>query len=112
VQTGVVLVFNDPALEETNVPRSTSVRLQFSEDMDAATFDGRVRVSYADGTAPLPAAPAFTVTYKDATRSLEIRFAASLERFHGVKVELLDGVAARDGQKLPPWTSTFTTGAR
>jgi Bacterial Ig-like domain len=105
------VVFNDPALEEINVPRSTSVRLQFSEDMDAATFDGRVRVSYV-ASGPPPPVPAFTIAYKDGTKSLEIRFAALLERFHEVKVELLDGIAARDGQQLPPWTSTFSTGAR
>ena len=107
------VVFNDPAVEETNVPRTTSVRLQFSEDMDAATFDGRVRVSYVvSGAQPSLPVPAFKIAYKDGTKSLEIRFAAPLERFQDVRVELLDGIAARDGQKLPPWTSTFSTGAR
>jgi hypothetical protein len=29
-----------------------------------------------------------------------------------VKVELLEGIAAMDGQALPPWSMTFSTGAR
>ena len=106
------VVFNDPIVEETNVPRSTAVRVQFSEDMDAATFEGRVRVSYVPRADRVtPAAPRFTTTYNDGNKALEVRFAAPLERFQEVRVELLDGIAARDGQKLAPWAFTFTTGS-
>jgi hypothetical protein len=35
-----------------------------------------------------------------------------LERFQTVKVELLDGIAAMDGQLLVPWAMTFSTGAK
>ena len=105
------VVFNDPLADETNVRPTTSVRLQFSEDMDADSFPERVRLSYVavDGRLPSPF-PAYKVAYDQGRRSLEIRFAAPLQRFQSVRVELLDGIAARDGQKLAPWAFVFTTG--
>ena len=61
---------------------------------------------------PPPALPAPTSTYHEANRALEIKFARPLERFQTVKVELLDGIAAMDGQLLVPWAMTFSTGAK
>jgi hypothetical protein len=71
-----------------------------------------VRISYPSPPqgAPAPAAPIANVTYREGNRALEIKFAKPLERFMLVKVELIEGVAAVDGQPLPPWTLTFTTG--
>jgi hypothetical protein len=53
----------------------------------------------------------FTTQYSAATRVLEIRFAAPLERFRTIKLELLDGIAGADGQTLKPWTLTFVVGS-
>jgi hypothetical protein len=58
--------------------------------------------------APLP--PPFTASYNDAAHAVEIRFEPPLERFQQVKVELLEGITALDGQPLKPWSLTFTTG--
>ena len=66
--------------------------------------------SAAAGAAPLPKPPAFTVTYNDAAHAIEIRFAQPLERFQQVRVEMLEGITALDGQPVKPWTLTFTTG--
>ena len=40
---------------------------------------------------------------------VEIKFAQPLERFQNVKVELLEGITAMDGQPLAPWSLTFTS---
>lgn len=106
------VVFSAPVADEIDVERAGLVRLQFSRIMNPATFRDRVRVSYVarPGEAP-PAAPTFTATYNDGPRALEIKFAQPLERFQTVKVELLTGITAIDGQALPPWTLMFTTGS-
>ena len=105
------VIFSAPVADEVDVERSTAVRVQFSRDMDGVTIRDRVRVSYVPppaGSTPPP--PAFTAIYDEGTRAIEIKFAAPLERFQTIKVELLDGITSLDGQPLPPWTLTFSTG--
>jgi Bacterial Ig-like domain len=105
------VIFTAPVDDDTDVERGTSVRLQFSRPMDGKSFPNRIRVSYAapsQGVAPQ--VPAFGATYDPSNRSLEIKFKQPLERFQRVKVELLEGITAVDGQGLAPWTLTFMTG--
>ena len=105
------VVFSAPVPDDSDVDRSAPIRIQFSRDMLPGSVANRVRVSYADTPgAEAPAPPAFTATYQDGTRSIEITFAQPLERFRTVKVELLEGMMALDKQPLPPWTLTFSTG--
>ena len=110
--TPPVVVFNDPVNDEREVPRTTTVRLQFSRPMVGPTFSEHVRVSYgpprAIAAAPIPP---FTAIYQDETRSLEITFTAPLEPFATVKVDLLDGITATNGRLLPAWGFSFTTGS-
>jgi hypothetical protein len=106
------VVFSAPVADETGVSTTTSVRIQFSRDMTPASFKDQVRVSYvtAPGAEAPPAPPAQTLAYRIAPRALEITFAAPLAPFQTVKVELLGGIKAADGQALGPWSLTFTTG--
>lgn len=105
------IVFSAPIAEETDADRSAPIRIQFSRDMDARTFRDRVRVTYAPrADAPAPPAPAFSATYNEGSRALQITLAQPLERFQTVKIELLEGIVAADGQALAPWTLSFTTG--
>jgi hypothetical protein len=109
------VIFTAPLADEVDVPTDTSVRMQFSRDMDARTLRGRVRVSYVQTGAatPLPAtAPDVTIAYNEANRALEVKFSRPLDRFQTVKIDLLEGIAAPDGQMLAPWSMTFSTGAR
>jgi len=110
------VIFTAPLADETDVAPSSTVRVQFSRDMDAKTFKGHVRVSYlpsaAAGAPPPGPVPPVTVTYRDANRGVEIKFAQPLERFQNVKVELLEGITAMDGQPLAPWSMTFSVGAK
>jgi hypothetical protein len=106
------VIFTAPIPDDTDVDRTAPVRIQFSTDMDAASIKNRVKVAYVareGGPAP-PPPPAFTATYNDPAHAVEIRFEAPLERFQEVKVELLEGIMALDGQPLKPWSLTFSTG--
>ena len=108
------VIFSAPVDDDDDVERGVRVRIQFSRDVDPKSIRDRVAVSYvaspAAGAAPLPKPPAFTVTYNDGAHAIEIRFAEPLERFQQVRVDVLEGITALDGQMLKPWTLTFTTG--
>ena len=108
------VIFSAPLADDVDVPRDTTVRVQFSRDMDPDSFDGQVRVRYARPGGPEVDAGAEDVplelAYRGRNRVLEIRFEHELERFRSVVVELLDGVTANDGTPMPPWTLSFFVG--
>lgn len=106
------VVFSAPVRDDTDVTAKSDVRIQFSRDMDPASFEDRVRVSYFGGAPDPPAPPVFTFDYRAGSRVLEIRFTAPLERFRTVRVELLEGITASDGAPLEPWTLSFSVGAQ
>ncbi len=106
------VVFSAPIADDVDVSPSTTVRIQFSRDMKAATFKDRVRVAYFGGAAgPTPTPPAFRTAYHDDERELEITFEQPLQRFRSVRVDLLEGITALDGAVMAPWSLTFSVGA-
>jgi hypothetical protein len=108
------VVFSAPIDGETDVSSRTNVRIQFSRDINAATFKGRVAVRYG----PTPAGVAetatppleFTTQYLPGTRVLEIKFVQPLEPFRAVQIDLVDGILGTDQQALRTWTLKFETG--
>jgi hypothetical protein len=108
------VVFSAPTQDETDVPVSTNVRIQFSRDIDPATLKGRLRVQYLGAGLAAAAEPLlkleFATEYRAATRVLEIRFNQPIERFRTVQLDLLEGVLGTDKQPLEPWTLKFMTG--
>ena len=105
------VIFSAPVPDDQDVDRGAPVRIQFSRDIDPRSLRDRVAVSYvAPAGTTLPAIPSFTATYNDIAHAVVIKFAQPLERFQQVKIELLDGITALDGQTLKPFTLTFTTG--
>jgi Big-like domain-containing protein len=102
-------IFSAPTQEETDVATNTTVRIQFSRDLDPATLKGHVHVRYAQGEAGTPPV-AVTATYNAANRVIQITFAQPLERFRSVKIDLGADIIGTDGQPLKPFTLTFTTG--
>jgi len=101
------VIFSTPIAGEDDVLPTSGVRIQFSRDMDPATFKGHIRARYTTGSgAPLE----FTTQYLPGTRVLELKFAAPLERFSGVTIELQEGIIGSDKQPLAPWALTFGTG--
>jgi len=108
------VIFSAPVQDDRDVEVGVRVRVQFSRDIDPRTIDGHIKVSYlaapsGAASAP-PQPPAFTAAYNDIAHAIEIRFAAPLQRFQQVRVELLEGIIALDRQPVKPWTLTFTTG--
>ena len=108
------VIFSAPLSDDVDVPQDTTVRVQFSRDMDPDSFDGEVRVAYSGpGGARVDTGAddiLFELAYRGRNRVLEIRFEQELERFRSVTVELLDGVTANDGTPLPAWTLSFFIG--
>ena len=109
------VVFSTPTEDETDVLMSTSVRIQFSRDLDQSTLKGRIKPHYLQSQSAErgePAAPPveFTFQYSAANRVLEIKFTKPLERFRTLKVDLVEGIVGTDGQPLKPWTLTFMLG--
>ncbi len=101
--------FSVPTDGETDIPPTTTVRVQFSRDMKADSFEGHVRVTGTSTGASIPA-PVFTATYRPTSLSVEIKFAQPLPRFADVVIEFLDGIVAPDGSRLPPGKIKFSTG--
>ena len=102
--------FSVPTDGETDISPNTTVRVQFSRDMKAESFDGHVRVT-CTSSGEAVAAPEFTAIYRPTTLSVEIKFATPLPRFATIVVEFLTGVTAPDGTALPPGKITFSTGS-
>ena len=109
------VIFSTPTQDETDVSQGTTVRIQFSRDIDPATLKGRIKPHYLESQSvergePVTPAAEFTFQYAGANRVLEIKFAKPLERFRTLKVDLLDGILGTDGQPLKAWTLTFMLG--
>jgi hypothetical protein len=107
--------FSAPTADEADVRLDTTIRIQFSRDVDPATLEGHVRIAYsarqaAERGEPQPPPIDFTVEYHPATRSLAITPTAPLQRFRDVTLQLLEGIQGPTGQPLAPWTLTFATG--
>jgi hypothetical protein len=109
------VIFSAPTQDETDVPMGTTVRIQFSRDIDQSTLKGRIKPHYLDSQSaergePVTPSADFTFQYAGANRVLELRFTKPLERFRTLKVDLLDGIMGTDGQPLKPWTLSFSLG--
>jgi hypothetical protein len=107
------VIFSAPVADDVDVERGAKIRVQFSRDVNPKTIRNNVRVSYlnpsgAEVTDRRP--PNHSVAYNDEAHAIEITFAEPLERFQRVRVQLMEGISALDGQPLKPWSLTFTTG--
>jgi hypothetical protein len=109
------VVFSAPTADEVDVALGTTVRIQFSRDINPATFKGQVTASYAAGQStetgePQPPPLKIVTSYNEGLRTLEVRFDPPLARFRTVTIRLGDGIAAFDNAQLVPYTLSFTTG--
>jgi hypothetical protein len=107
----VEVVFTAPSEGETDVRLVERIRMQLSRDLNPATLQDRVRITYvSQERAAAPTPLAYSTNYVRENRALEIRLAEPLEPFRLVKLEILDGVQGTDGGAMKPFTLTFTTG--
>jgi hypothetical protein len=109
------VVFSAPVAADIEVDLRTIVRVQFSRDMDARSFKDRIRITYVPTLVngkpvPPPPPPVWAFAYNVGNRGIELKFAKPLERLQTVRVELLEGIVAIDGEPLKPWSITFSTG--
>src|SRR3954468_14494488 len=109
------VIFSTPTQDETDVLLTSTVRIQFSRDIDQATLKGRVKAHYVESQSiergePVTPTVDLTFQYAPANRVLEIKFTKPLERFRTLKVDLLDGIVGTDGQALKPWSLAFMIG--
>ena len=109
------VVFSTPTQDETDVSMGTTVRIQFSRDIDQSTLKNHVKAHYIESQTVQRGEPTtpdaeFTAQYSAPTRVLELRFTKPLERFRTVHVDLTDEVLGTDKQPLQPWTLSFDTG--
>jgi hypothetical protein len=107
------VIFSAPVEDDVDVERGVTIRVQFSRDLNPKTVRDRVRITYitetgAEVTDRRP--PAHSVAYNDQAHAIEVKFAEPLDRFQRVRVDLLEGMTALDGQALKPWSLMFTTG--
>lgn len=105
----VEVVFSSPTPDETDVPPTGSVRVQFSRGLNPSTLAGQIRVSYL-GADPGSMPPQFQHSYDAANRAVEIKFTQPLEPFRTIRVEFLEGLKGFDGAPFTPWTLTFSVG--
>jgi len=106
----VEVVFSAPTADETDVSRTTRVRVQFSRLLREPTLVNQVRVTYVGDGAAAP--PVSKITYDAATRSMSIAFAAPFEAYRTVRVELLEGIRGFDDGPFKPWSLTFSVGGQ
>jgi hypothetical protein len=109
------VVFSTPTQDETDVSMSTSVRIQFSRDIDQSTIKGHVRVRYLESQTvergePTTPTAEFSTQYNAASRVLELKFTKPLERFRTIRIELGSDILGTDKQPLKPWTLSFDLG--
>lgn len=101
--------FSIPANDETAVSPDTLVRIQFSRDMKAESFEGRVKVAAVVNGVATPTS-AMTLNYRPGTLSIELKFDAALPRFATVTIDFLQGIVSPDGTPFAPAKLTFYTG--
>lgn len=109
------VVFSAPTQDEVDVSMTTTVRIQFSRDLDPSTLKNHIKAGYLESQSvergePTTPAADFTFQYAAFNRVLEIKFTKPLERFRTLKIDLLEGILGTDGQPLKPWMLTFALG--
>ena len=100
-----LVVFSAPTNDETDVSPGAPIRVQFSRGLKEASIVSHVRLTYVGETTPIP----FKLTYNVASRAIEIRPAAPLERLRTVRLEFTEGAEAFDGAPVTPFVVTFST---
>jgi hypothetical protein len=112
------VIFSAPTQDDIDVPTDALVRIQFSRDMAAESFEGHVAVDYL-GSTPSDRNPAdgadatgleFEVEYRRGNRVVTIRLAEPLLPYRTLEVILGAEILATDGAALVPYTLRFSVG--
>jgi hypothetical protein len=111
-QAPPVVVFALPMDRETNLPTATAFTLQFSKDMDAQSFKGRVLMRYAGAHRPGDRPFEFlTMHYDEGRRALRIDPGDALRSGRDVELLLLPGIQDKEGMELMSRSGRAVDGA-
>ncbi len=110
------VIFSTPLQDDTDVPIDTTIRIQFSRDIDQRSFENRIVATYENLPESIDSKIEasnlnYEIRYRAQNRSLEIFFENSLESFRRVNIALQNGITATDGATLESWTLSFLTGS-
>jgi len=98
-----VIVFSLPLDGERNVPPDTVFQVQFSNDMEETSFEGRVGLRYAGRPRPGDRVlDAVTLSYDIGRRALRVNPGDMLRAGRVVELLLLPGIVDIDDQPLEP----------
>ncbi|MCG6928061.1 MAG: Ig-like domain-containing protein [Acidobacteria bacterium] len=98
-----VIVFSLPLDGERDVPPDTVFQVQFSNDMEETSFEGRVGLRYAGRPRPGDRAlDAITISYDIGRRALKVDPGDLLRAGRMVELILLPGIVDIDDQPLEP----------
>ena len=103
----VVVVFALPVEGDQAIPADSRFVLQFSAYMDEDSFEGRVRLRYADGTE----LQGMTWRYEDDRRALIINPGEPLQPGKELELLLLPGICDFSGAPLVPRSGNTVDGA-
>jgi hypothetical protein len=102
-----VVVFARPVEGDQAIPADSRFVVQFSAYMDEDSFDGRVRLRYADGME----LPGITWRYEDDRRALIINPGEPLQPGKQLELLLLPGIRDFSGAPLVPRSGDTVDGA-
>ncbi|MEE9179634.1 MAG: Ig-like domain-containing protein, partial [Vicinamibacteria bacterium] len=96
------VVFSMPLAGEKSVPLNSEFRIQFSKDMDNASFDRNVDLIYSDDGPDEHSFPDMQISYDRPSRSLVVIPGKVLEPGKEIRLILYRGITDNEGRPLVP----------
>jgi hypothetical protein len=96
------VVFSMPLAGERSLPLNSEFRIQFSKDMEVASFDRNVDLIYSDDGPDDHSFPDMEISYDEPSRSLVVIPGKGLEPGKEIRVILYQGITDNDGRPLVP----------
>jgi hypothetical protein len=94
------VTFSIPLDGERGIPLDTDFQVQFSNEMDGASFNRNVDLLYADDDGTGNPFPDLQIRYDDVGRTLVVVPGKKLEPQTEIQLILYDGIRDEDGQPL------------
>jgi hypothetical protein len=94
------VAFTIPLDGESGIPLDSDFRVQFSNDMNPASFDRNVDLLYADDDGLGNPFPEMQIRYEDANRTLVVLPGKTLEPGKEVQLILYNGIVDENGKPL------------
>ena len=96
------VIFSMPLAGDKSVPLDSEFRIQFSKDMDIASFDRNVDLIYSGDGPDDHSFPDMQLSYDPPSRSLAVIPGKGLEPGKEIRVILYKGITDNEGRPLVP----------